>query len=173
MIVCHCAFGFLSGSKCQKEPSMNCSTRKNLVWTIWALAAVAVLSIATVTGIHAQEKTPKAEAEPSKLASDLIGTWTLVGTPDSEQETPTKRLKFFTGKHWLVTEADDNGKVTLHHGGTYTLDADEYVETIEYAMEESISAVGMKFKFKIKVEGDKYTQIGIENPYSEVWRRAK
>jgi len=131
------------------------------------------MSIATVSGIRAQEETPKPEAEPSKLAADLIGTWRLVGTPDSEEETPTKRLKFFTGKHWLVTEADDDGKVTIHHGGTYTLDGDEYVETIEYALPESISAIGMKFKFKIKVEGDKYTQIGIENPYSEVWRRAK
>jgi hypothetical protein len=135
--------------------------------------AITFMSIATLTGLRAQESTPKAESEPSKLATDLIGAWTLVGTPDSDDESPTRRLKFFTGKHWLVTEADDNGKVIIHHGGTYTLDGGEYVETIEYALEDSISAVGMKFKFKIKVEGDKYTQIGVENPYNEVWRRAK
>jgi hypothetical protein len=152
---------------------MNSFRRKDLIWAIFAFVAVTFTSIATMTGIRAQVETPKPEAEPSKLAADLIGTWTLVGTPDSEQEMPTKRLKFFTGKHWLVTEADDDGKVTMHHGGTYTLDGDEYVETIEYALPDSISAVGMKFKFKIKVEGDKYTQIGVENPYNEVWRRAK
>ena len=152
---------------------MNCCTRKIFAWTTWAIAAVVILSVAAVSGIHAQEDEPKPEAEPSKLATDLIGAWTLVGTPDSEEETPTKRLKFFTGKHWLITEADDDGKVIFHHGGTYTLDGDEYVETIEYAIEESISAVGQKFKFKIKVVGDKYTQIGVENPYNEVWRRAK
>ena len=152
---------------------MNRFTRQHLVWATLTFVALTYMSIATVSGIRAQEETPKPEAEPSKLAADLIGTWRLVGTPDSEEETPTKRLKFFTGKHWLVTEADDDGKVTIHHGGTYTLDGDEYVETIEYALPESISAIGMKFKFKIKVEGDKYTQIGIENPYSEVWRRAK
>ena len=152
---------------------MNRFPRQHLVWATLTFVALTYMSIATVSGIRAQEETPKPEAEPSKLAADLIGTWRLVGTPDSEEETPTKRLKFFTGKHWLVTEADDDGKVTIHHGGTYTLDGDEYVETIEYALPESISAIGMKFKFKIKVEGDKYTQIGIENPYSEVWRRAK
>jgi hypothetical protein len=140
---------------------------------IFGFVAITFMSIAMVKGLRAQESTPKPEAEPSKLASDLIGTWTLVGTPDSEEETPSKRLKFFTGKHWLVTEADDAGKVLLHHGGTYTLDGDEYEETIEYALEDSIGAVGMKFKFKIKVEGDKYTQIGVENPYNEVWRRAR
>jgi hypothetical protein len=26
--------------------------------------------------------------------------------------------------------------------------------------------------FKIKVEGDTYTQIGVGNPYNEVWKRA-
>ena len=152
---------------------MNGFSRKQCVWMTVGFVAVTFISIAMVTGIRAQEETPKPEAEPSKLAADLIGAWTLVGTPDSDEETPTKRLKFFAGKHWLVTEADDAGKVLFHHGGTYTLDGDEYVETIEYALEESVGAVGMKYKFKIKVEGDKYTQIGIENPYSEVWRRAK
>jgi hypothetical protein len=152
---------------------MNRFTQKQFGWTAFAFVAVAFISVAMVSALRAQEETPEPEAEPSKLAKDLIGAWTLVGTPDSNEETPTKRLKFFAGKHWLVTEADDGGKVTIHHGGTYTLDGDEYVETIEYALPESISAVGMKFKFRIKVEGDKYTQIGVENPYNEVWRRAK
>jgi hypothetical protein len=152
---------------------MNCFSRKQRVWMTFGFVVIALVSIAMVSGLRAQEETPKPEAEPSKLATDLIGAWTLVGTPDSDEETPTKRLKFFTGKHWLITEADDAGKVIFHHGGTYTLDGDEYVETIEYAIEESVSAIGQKFKFKIKVEGDKYTQIGIENPYNEVWRRAK
>jgi hypothetical protein len=138
-----------------------------------AIVAIGVGCIALVARIRAAEETPKAEAEPSKLAADLIGAWTLVGSPDVEEETPTKRLKFFAGKHWMVTECDDDGKVILHHGGTYTLDGDEYVETIKYAMEENANAIGLQFKFKIKVEGDKYTQIGDGNPYSEVWRRAK
>jgi hypothetical protein len=152
---------------------MNWFSRKQSAWMTAGFMGITFTAIAAVTKLRAQESTPKPEAEPSKLATDLIGTWTLVGTPDSEEETPTKRLKFFTGKHWLVTEADDSGKVLLHHGGTYTLDGDEYVETIEYALEDSIGAVGAKFKFKIKVEGDKYTQIGVENPYNEVWRRAR
>jgi hypothetical protein len=29
------------------------------------------------------------------------------------------------------------------------------------------------FKFKIKVEGDTFTQTGMDNPYTQVWKRAK
>jgi hypothetical protein len=138
------------------------------------------LALLSPTGIvlplRADDK-PAAEAkEPTKLAKELIGTWVLVGTPDKVGEAPTSggRLKFFTGKHWVITEADPvTGKVVFHHGGTYTLDGDNYEETIEYANESTAELIKNTLKFKIKVDGDKYTQIGDGNPYSEVWKRAK
>jgi hypothetical protein len=131
-----------------------------------------------VLPIRADEQ-PAAEAkEPTKLAKNLIGTWVLVGTPDKVGETPTSggRLKFFTGKHWVITQADPNtDKVVFHHGGTYTLDGDNYAETIEYANENTANLVKKTFQFKIKVDGDTYTQIGVgdDNPFSEVWKRVK
>jgi hypothetical protein len=130
-------------------------------------------AVATIAQLSAQETGVKAEAEPSKLAADLIGTWQLVGRPDDEQEMPVNSLKFFTGKHWTVTFYDDNGRVEYSHGGTYTIDGDQYMETIKYATEQTASLIGQTLQFKIKVEGDKYTQVGVGNPYSEVWRRAK
>ena len=33
--------------------------------------------------------------------------------------------------------------------------------------------IGQTFRFKVKVEGDTYTQEGIGNPYTEVWKRLK
>ena len=33
--------------------------------------------------------------------------------------------------------------------------------------------IGQTLKFKLKVEGDTLTQVGIGNPYSQVWKRAK
>jgi len=137
---------------------------------------VVALPVALVVRLRADDA-KKAEADqPSQLAKDLIGTWVMVGTPDKIGEVPETggRLKFRTGKHWNITEADPtSGEVTFHHGGTYTLDGDEYVETVKYALANNKEIINQQFKFKVKVEGDTYTQIGIGNPYTEVWKRAK
>ena len=58
-------------------------------------------------------------------------------------------------------------------GGTYTLNGNEYVETQEYADATWLKDNGKSFKFTVKVQGDTMTQIGIGNPYTEVWKRAK
>jgi hypothetical protein len=138
-----------------------------------SFATLAILvSIVTIAQLRAQDETVKPEAEPSKLATDLIGTWELVGSPDGE-EFDINALKFFTGKHWTVIHFDDDGHIQYSHGGTYTIDGDQYAETIKYASEQTAALIGQTLKFKIKVEGDKYTQLGVENPYNEVWRRAK
>jgi hypothetical protein len=138
------------------------------------------LALLSPTGIvlplRADDKPAAGVKEPTKLAKELIGTWVLVGTPDKVDDAPKPgaRLKFFTGKHWVITQADpDTGKVIFHHGGMYTLDGDNYAETIEYANESTAELIKNTLKFKIKVDGDKYTQIGDGNPYSEVWKRAK
>ena len=138
-----------------------------------ALALAAPLALAAA--LPADDAKTKPDAKPSALAKDVIGTWVLVGTPDKIGEPPATggRLKFLTGKHWTITEADDSGKVVFHHGGTYIIDGEEYAETIKYANESTSDLVGKTFKFKIKVEGDTYTQVGIGNPYTEVWKRAK
>ena len=128
-----------------------------------------------VFSLRAEEQPTRVPKEPTKLAKDLIGTWVLVGTPDKIGEAPKSgaRLKFFTGRHWVVTQAEpETGKTVFHHGGVYTLDGDNYAETIEYANESTADLIKKTFKFKIKVEGNTYTQIGVGNPYSEVWKRA-
>jgi hypothetical protein len=141
---------------------------KPIVFVVIAIGA----SIVAFAQPVADEPAVKAEAEPSKLATDLIGTWELVGPPDGE-ELDVNSLKFFTGKHWTVTLFDDDGRVQYSHGGTYTIDGDQYSETIKYATEQTAALIGQTLKFKIKVEDDKYTQLGDGNPYNEVWRRAK
>src|SRR4051812_46987824 len=122
------------------------------------------------------KKGPDGEAKPSALARDMVGTWVLAGTPDMPEEPPRSggRLKFFTGKHWCITEADpDTGKVIFHHGGTYTLDGDTMAETIEYANENTQQFIKQTNTFKVKVDGDTYTQVGQGNPFTEVWKRRK
>jgi hypothetical protein len=112
----------------------------------------------------------------SRLAEQMIGTWVRVGAPGEVGEPPAKggRLKFRTGRHWTMTDADpETGLVTTHDGGTYTLDGNEYVESLDYATEASKEDIGKKFKFTVKIEGDLMTQTGIDNPYTEVWKRLK
>ena len=115
-------------------------------------------------------------AAPSQLAENLIGTWILVGEPGKVSEAPATggRLKFFTGRHWCITQADrTNGLTIYHHGGTYTLNGDQYAETVEYAYESTRSLIKKTFNFTIKVEGDTLTQIAIDNPWTEVWKRVE
>src|SRR5262245_34307390 len=148
----------------QKGAAISAHTRSLAIVT----AAIGVLALALPARLEA--------GEPSNLAKDLIGTWVLVGTPDKVGEPPAAggRLKFRTGRHWLITEADPaTGKVIYHHGGTYTLDGDDYAETVEYANENTAGLIKETFKFKVKVDGDTYTQTGVGNPYTEVWKRVK
>jgi len=123
-----------------------------------------------------EPKVTVAPSGPSQLADDIVGAWVLVGTPGEVGEPPAAggRFKFRAGGHWLITQADPNShEVIYHHGGTYTLNGDEYAEKIEYANENTNHMINRTLKFKVKVEGDTYTQTGIGNPYSEVWKRVK
>src|SRR4030095_13599211 len=123
-----------------------------------------------------QNHKPTPDATPSQLANDMIGAWVHVGTPGHVTDAPAigGRLKFRTGQHWTLTHADrDTGLVVEHFGGTYTLNGNEYVETQDYGDSTWMKDNGESFKFTVKVEGDTMTQIGIGNPYTEVWKRAK
>jgi hypothetical protein len=115
-------------------------------------------------------------APQTELAKNLVGTWILVGEPGKVEEPPASggRLKFCTGRHWVITEAEPKTGVTVfHHGGTYTLNGNNYAETVEYANGNTADLIKQTFKFTIKIEGDTLTQIGIGNPWTEVWKRAK
>ena len=145
------------------------------LFSVAVLGTLVLALSATTRGRLLADDKPAAEG-PSRLAKELIGTWALAGTPDNVEEPPANggRYKFFTGKHWTVTQADpETGEIIYHHGGTYTLDGDIYEETILYSTRNNAELIKQTFKFKIKVEGDTYTQIGVGNPYNEVWKRAK
>ena len=149
----------------------------NMTRNILRVAALSLLAltIPTATRLLAQD-TPAPALEQSPLAKSLLGTWILVGTPDKVGEAPAAggRLKFLTGKNWNITQADPETGVTIyHHGGTYTLTGDQYAETVEYANESTKDLIKQTFKFTMKVEGDTLTQIGIGNPWTEVWKRVK
>lgn len=153
--------------------------RRSVRIVVVLLASASLLGAGFMLRIGADDKPSKEAAGPTKLAKDLIGTWILVGAPDEVADPPKSggRLKFLTGKNWCITQADPKtGKVIFHHGGTYILDGDTYTETVEYANENTAQLINKTFKFKVKVEGDTYTQTGIgdDNPFKgEVLKRVK
>jgi hypothetical protein len=138
-----------------------------------------VLTVALVAGGLATSTIAKGlrahDAKPSDLARNLVGTWALAGTPDKPEDPPAKggRLKFFTGKCWCITEAGADNKVVFHHGGTYTLVGNQMDETIDYANDNTANLIGKTHQFTIKVDGDVYTQFGINNQFNERWVRVK
>jgi hypothetical protein len=136
---------------------------------------IGAAAFATIIGLAVQ--LPAGDgAKTSQIARDAIGTWMLAGTPGKVEDPPPAKgpLKFLTGKHWTFTQADpQTGKVVYHHGGTCTLDGDNYAETINYANESTANMIGQTLKFKLEVDGDTLTQTGIGNPYTQVWKRAK
>ena len=139
------------------------------------ITAFAAIMVTTTTYLGAEDK-PAVAGQQSQLASALQGTWILVGEPGRIEKAPASggRLKFCTGRHWNVTQADaQTGATIYHHGGTYTLNGSEYAETIEYANESTKELIKQTFKFNIKIDGDTLTQTGIGNPFNEVWQRVK
>lgn len=128
----------------------------------------------TSANLEPQENAPVALAS-SDIANELIGTWALVGTPGHVGKVPTAgaRLKFFTGKYSCMTQSDaKTGVVMFHHGGTYSLDGNEYTESLQYAGASLINSLGhTNGHFTIKIDDNLLTSIGKDNPWKEVWER--
>jgi hypothetical protein len=149
----------------------------NRTWIGAALVGIASIGTYASVGDRLRADDKKvAEVEKSDLAKNLIGTWTLAET-EGAVSNPSgigSRLKFFTGTHWMITQPDPKtGEVVFHHGGRYTLDGDTMAGTIDFANQNTAEYIGKTHKFKIKVEGDTYTQVGEGNPFTETWKRAK
>lgn len=110
-----------------------------------AVLSLLALAIPTALLVSRAADKPDAPAASSQLARDMMGTWVLIGKPGKVREAPEAggRLKFRTGRHWTMTQANpDTGLTIMHDGGTYTLEGDKYVETLEYANESTASDIG-------------------------------
>src|SRR5262245_3690589 len=95
-----------------------------------ALAALLLLAPA-VSHAQAQETptAPTAAKETAKPATlNLTGVWR-----SNEAGAGRNAWKFIQDGHWSMTEQTANGSVTIHHGGTYTLEGDVYAESVLWA----------------------------------------
>jgi hypothetical protein len=159
------------GASTMDKLTKRCGIRLAVAFLALALLLPAAIALATWT----DDKPAQGDAKRSDLAKILIGAWTL-----AESESPSNpsgigsRLKFFTGTHWMITQPDPKtGEVIFHHGGRYTLDGDTMAGSIDFANKSTSEFIGKTHKFKIKVDGDTFTQTALDNRFTEKWKRAR
>src|SRR5688572_19586113 len=120
---------------------------------------IAELSTKTKTRKTAGKPQPAAAASNNQdLAQRMLGTWQLVSFADGRvSDANVGELKFIGGRHWSVSRVNPRtGRLDYHMGGTYTLNGNQYIETIEYG---TGGPIGETFTYKLSVEDDQFTQL--------------
>jgi hypothetical protein len=128
---------------------------------------LALASLCLAQAIGADDQQTGATAAKGIPESAIQGVW------ERKVEGGTTGLKFISSGKWIITNRDAAGKVLFHHGGSYTFDGTIYVETVEFANENTANMIGSSFKFELSVKNDVLHQKGIENPWTEDWTRVK
>ena len=136
---------------------------------------IVLLSLVFATSLAWADKPEEKEAGAQKqdISAKLAGAWVLAGTPEDDAKPAANARKLFVGKgHWVISEADETGKVVFHHGGTFTLDGQKFEEKIDFATEPTANLIGMKFRFKLSLkDNDTLIKEGDGNPFRERWIR--
>lgn len=103
----------------------------------------------------------------------MAGGWVMITSGDKTTGPgPGSRLLFISGSHYAITQADPvTREVMFHHGGTFKMDGDEWVSTIEYAIGSSMNLVGKNIRVKVKIEDDTMSRLGVDNFREEKWKR--
>ena len=137
--------------------------------TILSLPVIFVAILIFATSLDANAKKARKK--------DLIGTWqicnedstvaTNVGKKDGEI-----RYKLFSDESFMVSSINIRDKEILNSfWGSYTLKNNVYTEFIEYVHSSWRNILGVKNSFKIHIKGDLLFIKGINNPYSEIWKK--
>ena len=153
--------------------------RMTTLYVVAAFCVTLAVGAAFLNGpsgtLFADDRSPQDEEAAKDLAQRLIGTWVLeeaktVGSPSGVG----RRLKFFTGTHWCITQPDPKtGEVVFHHGGRYTLDGGTLKTTREFAAESTKSVIGSSGAFTIRIAGDTLKQADADGVFNETWKRVK
>lgn len=113
------------------------------------------------------------------LRHALVGQWQLVGAKSRRtgdfvtMMQPQNFHKTFTLTNWTVVTYDNDSNVLYSASGHYTLRGENYTESIEDATGSLTRYIGAHPKFRIRLDDDKYYQMGAgQNPsVEEMWQR--
>lgn len=124
--------------------------------------------------------TPLTQKE-DELRSGMVGTWQLMGAKSGRTggfvmlQTPSLYIKSFTLTNWAIVTYDADSNVLYSASGHYTLQGEGYTESIEAATGMMRQYLGAHPQFIIRLDGDKYYQMGAgKNPsIEEMWQRVE
>ena len=122
--------------------------------------------------------TPMVQSE-SDLKDGLVGTWQLAGAKSLQSGefvrlvSPQHYRKTFTLTNWTMVACDNDSNVLYTAGGHYTLQGENYTESIEAATGAKSQFRGTHPTFRIRLDGDNFYEMGMgKNPSIEqMWER--
>lgn len=116
---------------------------------------------------------PPVRAPKATLEEQLIGTWVLVEatTPGTPSGIGVRQKTYAAGRWEIIQKDPKTGEVIFHHGGSYRVNGDILEQKVEFATQKTRNYIGQVRKFRITMGRDTYTQVGIGNPFNEVWKR--
>lgn len=141
------------------------------------LASLFALSL--VSGYVAADE-PK-DPQPKQLQQKLVGSWKLVsakyGGQDFQFPEGTTMVKHVTPTHFIWATYGEDGVVSRTAGGTYTLEGDQYKESVRYGMGGDFDVIkGQSHAFTCAIDGNTWKHNGkLANGLTieEVWERAE
>jgi hypothetical protein len=116
------------------------------------------------------------------LRNAMLGTWELRGVMNRQIGQfiflPAKSgyFKTWTPTNWSIVTYGLLSNVQYTASGHYTLQGDNYTESIEAATGQMTQYLGAHPAFRIRVDGDTYYQMSAgrnSNPLEEMWQRVQ
>lgn len=103
------------------------------------------------------------------LKSPIAGTWQLVYADIKKNDSTTvkdmsqaKFIKIINETHFAFFNQSQDTEESFYGGaGTYTLDGNQYVETLDYI--RNVNLRKHEFEFTVKLKGDSLIQTGLED----------
>ena len=130
---------------------------------------------------YIQHTPPALNTEDTRSA--MLGTWELRGAMNRQTgefnfvPAGSGYFKTWTPTNWSIVTYDLFSNVQYTASGHFTLEGDTYTESIEAATGMMTRYLGAHPKFKIRVDGDSYYQMGAgkknANPLEEMWQRVQ
>ena len=122
--------------------------------------------------------TPSAKSE-DEMKNEMVGTWQLAGAKSLKtgefvrMESPQNYRKTFTLTNWTMVACDNDSNVLYTAGGHYTLQGENYTESIEAATGAKSQFRGTHPTFRIRLDGDQFYEMGMGKDPSieQMWQR--
>jgi len=101
---------------------------------------------------------------------ELVGTWQLAQNGGQPPPSGYTFYKHLTPTHFVVESFDSSGKVSYSHGGTYTVSAGNYTESLTHGFGEVFANLGRsQVAFACRIDADRLHIVGADGAIDEVW----